>query len=263
MKTIWHDMRYGLRQLLKSPGFTAVAVVSLALGIGANTAIFSLINGVLLKSLPVRDPHELRVINWACFDYSLNHFSGATNRTRSGQYYSGSFPYPTYCDFRDHAAGFSDVFAFSDLGNMIVLANGTAFTANGLMVSGNFFNGYGAQTLIGRPIIPRDDRPDAEPVVVITYRAWERRFGLNPNVLGQTVVLNKAGFTIVGVLPRRYAGPLAGDQANFYVPMSAQPKLKSGYPLASRNHWWLEIMGRRRKGANPRLHSLVLHLKFS
>jgi predicted permease len=244
MKTIWQDIRYGLRQLCKSPGFTAVAVVSLALGIGANTAIFSLINGVLLKSLPVHNPHELRVINWSCFEYSLSHFSGATNRSKSGQFYSGSFPYPTYCDFRDQAAGFSEVFAFSELGNMTVVAEGTAFTADGLMISGNFFEGYGAQTFIGRPILPRDDRPDAEPVAVITYRAWERRFGLNPNVLGQTVILNKAGFTVVGVLPRRYAGPLAGDQADFYVPMAAQPQLKSGYPLTSRNHWWLQIMGR-------------------
>ncbi len=262
MKTIWYDMRYGLRQLCKSPGCTAVAVVSLALGIGANTAIFSLINGVLLKSLPVRDPHELRGINWACFDYGLNHFSGAVNRTRSGQSYSGSFPYPTYCDFRDQAAGFSEVFAFSDLGNMTVLANGTAFTANGLLVSGNFFEGYGAQTFIGRPILPRDDRPDAEPVAVITYRAWERRFGLNPNVLGQTVILNKAGFTVVGVLPRRYAGPLAGDQADFYVPMSAQPQLKSGYPLASRNHWWLEIMGRLSPEANEAQARASLEVLF-
>ena len=244
MKTLWHDMRFGLRQLRKNPGFTAVAVVSLALGIGANTAIFSLINGVLLKSLPVRDPHELRVINWACFEYSLSHFSGATNRSKSGQFYSGSFPYPTYCDFRDQATGFSEVFAFSGLGSMTVVAEGMAFTADGLMVSGNFFEGYGAQTFIGRPILSRDDRPDAEPVAVITYRAWERRFGLNPNVLGQTIILNKAGFTVVGVLPRQYAGPLAGDQADFYVPMAAQPQLKSGYPLTSRNHWWLEIMGR-------------------
>ncbi|MBN2593071.1 MAG: ABC transporter permease [Sedimentisphaerales bacterium] len=244
MRTIWQDMRYGLRQLRKSPGFTAIAIVSLALGIGANTAIFSLINGVLFKSLPVRDPHELRVINWACFEYSLSHFSGATNRSKSGQFSSGSFPYPTYCDFRDQAAGFSEVFAFSELGSMTVVAQGMAFTADGLMVSGNFFDGYGAQTLIGRPILPRDDRHDAEPVAVITYRAWERRFGLNPNVLGQTVILNKSGFTVVGILPRQYAGPLAGDQADFYVPMAAQPQLKSGYPLASRNHWWLEIMGR-------------------
>ena len=244
MKIVWQDMRFGLRQLRRSPGFAAVAVISLALGIGANTAIFSLINGVLFKSLPVRDPHELRVINWACFEYSLSHFSGATNRSKSGQSYSGSFPYPTYCDFRDHAAGFSEVFAFSELGNMTVIAQGMAFSADGLMVSGNFFEGYGAQTLIGRPILSRDDRPDAEPVAVITYRAWERRFGLNPNVLGQTVILNKSGFTVVGVLPRRYAGPLAGDQADFYIPMAAQPQLKSGYPLVSRDHWWLQIMGR-------------------
>jgi len=244
MKTIWHDVRYGLRQLRKSPGFTAVAVMSLALGIGANTAIFSLINGVLFKSLPVRDPQELRVINWACFGFELTGFSGSTNRSKSGQSYSGSFPYPTYCDFRDQAAGFSEVFAFSELGNMTVIANGIAFTAEGLMVSENFFKGYGAQTLIGRPILTRDDHPDAEPVAVITYRTWERRFGLDPDVLGKTVILNKSGFTVVGVLPRRYTGPLAGDQAEFYVPMAAQPQLKSGYPLASRDHWWLEIMGR-------------------
>jgi len=244
METLWQDIRYGLRQLCKSPGFTVVAVLSLAIGIGANSAIFSLINGVLLKSLPVREPHQLRVINWACFGYELNHFSGSTNRSKSGQISSGSFPYPTYCDFRDKAIGFSDVFAFSEIGNMTVAANGMAFTADGLMVSGNFFKGYGAQTLIGRSILPMDESPDADPVVVITYRAWERRFGLNPNVIGQTVILNKAGFTVVGVLPRRYAGPLAGDQADFYVPMATQPQLKSGYPLASRNHWWLQIMGR-------------------
>ena len=244
MKTIWFDVRYGLRQLCKGPGFTTVAVISLALGIGANTAIFSLINGVLFKSLPVRNPHELRVINWACFEYGLRSFSGSTSRTKSGQSYSGSFPYPSYCDFRDQAAGFSEVFAFSALDNMTVLANGTAFTAAGLMVSGNFFKGYGAGTLIGRPILPRDDRPDAEPVTVITHRAWERRFGLDPNVLGQTVIMNKSGFTVVGVLPRRYAGPLAGDRGDFYVPMAAQPQLKPRFPLASRNHWWLQIMGR-------------------
>jgi predicted permease len=244
MRTLYQDIRFGFRQLHKSPGFTAVAVVSLALGIGANTAIFSLINGVLLKPLPVRDSQELRVINWACFRWRLKNFSGDTRQNKSGQRYSGSFPYPTYCDFRDQAAGFSEVFAFSPLGNLTVLANGTVFTADGLMVSGNFFKGYGAQTLIGRPILSRDDQPDAEPVTVITYRTWQRCFGLNPNVLGQTVTLNKSGFTVIGILPRRHAGPLIGDQADFYVPMAAQPQLRPRFPLASRNHWWLQVMGR-------------------
>jgi predicted permease len=263
------DIKYGLRILAKNPGFTVVAVVSLALGIGANTAIFSLINGVLFKSLPVHNPHELRVINWACFEYSLRNFSGSTTRisgsttrSKSGLSYSGSFPYPTYCDFRDQAAGFSEVFAFSELGNTTVIANGMAFTADGLMVSGNYFKGYGADTLIGRPILPMDDRPDAEPVAVITYRAWERRFGLNPNVLGQTVILNKSGFTVIGVLGRRYAGPLAGDRADFYVPMAAQPQLKSGYPLASRNHWWLQIMGRLSPGGHEAQARASLEVLF-
>ncbi|OHB79868.1 MAG: hypothetical protein A2Z25_09060 [Planctomycetes bacterium RBG_16_55_9] len=244
MSTLINEIKFAFRQMLKNPGFTAVAIISLALGIGANTAIFNLINGIMLKSLPVRHPQELRVINWACFGYEINSFSGVTRQSKSGQHSSGSFPYPTYCDFRDQAAGFSDVIAFSDLGNLTVLVNGSAFTSDGLMVSGNFFKGYGAQILIGRPILPRDDLPGAEPVAVITYRAWERRFGLDPNVLGQTVVINKSGFTVVGVLPRRYAGPIAGDQADFYVPMAAQPQLKSWFPLESRNHWWLQIMGR-------------------
>ena len=244
MSTLINDIKYGFRMLKKNPGFTTVAVLSLALGIGANTAIFSLTNSVLFKSLPVRDPHELRVINWACFDYSLKNYFGITSRNKSGQSYCGSFPYPTYCDFRDQAEGFSEVFAFYHLGNLTVFANDMAFTATGLMVSGNFFKGYGAQTLIGQPIIPRDDRPDAEPVTVITYRAWKQYFGLDPNVLGQTITLNKSVFTVVGVLPPRYAGPIIGDQADYYVPMASQPRLSPGYPLSSRNHWWLQIMGR-------------------
>jgi predicted permease len=136
------------------------------------------------------------------------------------------------------------------LGNLTVFANDMAFTATGLMVSGNFFKGYGAQTLIGRPIIPRDDRPDAEPVTVITYRAWKQYFGLDPNVLGQTITLNKSVFTVVGVLPCRYAGPIIGDQADYYVPMATQPKLSPEYPLSSCNHWWLQIMGRLSPEAN-------------
>ena len=110
MRTIWHDMRYGLRQLRRSPGFTAVAVLSLALGIGANTAIFSLINGILLKSLPVRNPHQLRVINWTSTKASLGTFAfrdDGTSRFAPGRFCSGAFPYPVYRDFAEKAKGFS------------------------------------------------------------------------------------------------------------------------------------------------------------
>ena len=253
MRTSWQDVRYGFRMLVKSPGFTAVAVLSLALGIGANTAIFSLLNAVLLKSLPVRNPHELRVVNWVGRNPSLSNFTGSGMRTISaGGQVAGSFPYATYRDFRDRGVGFAEVFAFSPLFGCTALTPAGATNSDGLMVSGNFFQGYGAQTLIGRPLTPEDDRSGAEPVAVITYRWWERQFGLDPHALGQTVFLNKVGFTIVGILPQRYVGPTPGDSTDFYVPMSAQPQLQPGYPLDSYNHWWVEIMARLAPGADER-----------
>ena len=229
MKTIWHDMRYGFRQLRKSPGFTAVAVLSLALGIGANTAIFSMINGILLKSLPVRNPHELRLINWTCYKRKprMRELEGDFGYIQYHKYYCGSFPYPAYRDFAEKTEGFSDLFAFS-YGRypMTISARGAASLANVQMVSGNFFKGYGARVLIGRPITPEDDHRDADPVTVITYGLWKRAFGLDPHVLGRTLALKDVAFTVIGVLPRRYIGPQAGGRrADVYVPMVAQSQL--------------------------------------
>ena len=248
MRTIWHDVRFGLRQLRKSPGFTAVAVLSLALGIGANTAIFSMINGILYKSLPVRDPHELRIINWT--GYQLLHrwrsFRGNVGFMNSQKAYGGSFPYPAYRDFAEQARGFSNIFAFSHLEDpMTISVGGVASLANPQMVSGNFFKGYGASVLIGRPITPDDDHPDAPPVAVLTYPFWQRVYGLDPHILGQTITIRNTGFTIVGVLPRRYVGPLAGERrTDFYVPIMAQPLLGEENWLSSYDRWWVQIMGR-------------------
>ena len=238
MSTVINDIKYSIRQLLKSPGFTTVALVSLALGIGANTAIFSLLNAVVLRSLPVPRAGELRVIDFEAKDYSFSaRYRGDGSQT---------FPYPAYASFRDQAQGFSDVFAFSSPHRMTAICPTEAVTTQGLMVSGNFFPGYGTDALIGRTIIPEDDRPDASLVTVITYRAWDRYFGAEPNVIGRTVDLNKAGFTIVGVLPRGYAAPIAGDPADYYVPLvAAQPQLKPGWSPASAEHWWVQIMARR------------------
>jgi predicted permease len=253
MRTLWHDVRYGFRMLSKSPGFMVVAVLSLALGIGANTAIFSLLNAAILRALPVRNPHELRVVNWLGYNPVTSNYTGSgTRSTSSGGHVASSFPYATYRDFRDRGTGFSEVFAFCQLFGCTALTLAGATTSDGLMVSGNFFKGYGAETLIGRTLAPEDDHPDAAPATVITYRWWERQFGLDPNALGQTVSINKTSFTVVGILPRRYVGPTAGDSTDFYVPMSAQPQLRSGYPLDSYNHWWVEIMARLAPGANER-----------
>jgi len=268
MKTRWQDTKYALRQLRKSPGFTAVAVLSLALGIGANTAIFSMINGILYKSLPVRDPHELRVINWTCDPTHnwpmMRDREGGWGRTKSNVLYCGSFPYPAYRDFAERAQGFSDILAFSYTKEMTINASGVASLANAQMVSGNFFRGYGAPVLIGRPITIEDDRPDAPPAAVLTYPFWQRVFGLDPHVLGRTLTVGNTGFTVVGILPRQHVGPWGGQsRIDFYVPMSSQARLVGEERLNSDNAWWVQMMGRLAPKADEAQVKASLELLFS
>ena len=247
MTAFLSDIRYGVRQLLRSPGFTAVALVSLALGIGVNTAIFSLLNAIWMRSLPVPNPHELRIVNWSGFNTRLSHFTGGSadaTRGGPGARVSGSFPYPVYRDFKERVEGCSDVFAFAELPGLTVVGPKGATTTNAMMVSGDFFEGYGARALIGRTLQPGDESSQADPVAVITYRWWEKQYDLNPEVIGQMTTINKHQFTIVGVLPRAYCSPQLGSRAQIYVPMSAQPSLASGKSLDARDHWWATIMVR-------------------
>lgn len=247
MSTLVNDVRYGIRQLSRSPGFTTVAIVSLALGIGANTAVFSLINAVWMRSLPVQDPHALRVVNWSGHNVRLSRYSGGAGdarRDRAGATVSGAFPYPVYRDFKERLEGCSNVFAFFGLYGLTVVGPKGAATTDALMVSGDFFDGYGAGALIGRTLRSSDESSGAEPVAVITYRWWEREYDLSPEVLGQMMTINKHQFTIVGVLPRTYCSPEIGDMAQIYVAMSSQPQLASGFPLDARDHWWTKIMVR-------------------
>ncbi len=258
------DVRFGVRILLKSPAFTVVAVVSLALGIGANTVIFSLLNAVLWHALPVRNPQDLRTISWAGHNVQVSYLSQSGGRSLTGGgESSASFSYPTYLDFRREGAGFSDVLAFYRLhgGSTVVTPEG-AMQADGMMVSGNFFAGYGAGVLIGRTLQDSDDRPSAPPAAVITYRLWERQFGLDPGTLGKSVLINRVDFTIVGILPRDFAGPVLGDPADFYIPISLQPQLLPGFPLASYHHWWVEIMARMAPGADERQAAASLEVLF-
>ncbi len=249
MSTLINDTKYGIRQLWKCPGFTVVAIVSLALGIGANTAIFSIINGILFKPLPVRNPQALRVINWAGSNISLSNssYSGTGKRLRSGQECKASFSYPLYCRLRDETQGFSEVFAYHDLRGVTTLVNGSATTSNVMIVSGNFFTGYGADAFLGRTITPEDEGQQADPVAVITYGFWQQHFGLDPRVLGEVVTLNKLSFTVVGVLAPRFVGLLPGDRTDVYVPMNTPAKLV-GMSLASPNHWWVQLMARLEPG---------------
>jgi len=265
MTTFWKDVHYGLRMLARSPGFTIVAVLSLALGIGVNAGFFSITNGILYKSLPVRNPHELRVVNWTArkvpeilWYQSPLYFEGARRSF-------GSFPYPAYLDFAEQAPGFSDLFAFSYGGDPVTLnADGVPILAHARMVSGNFFKGYGAEILIGRSITPEDDRPDAPPVAVLTYSTWQRVFGLDPHVIGRTLMVGRTGFAVIGVLPRRYVGPLTGEESlGFYVPITAQTRLLGeDERLSSYNEWWVQIMGRLTPGADEAQVQASLGLLF-
>jgi predicted permease len=257
------DLRFAFRQLAKSPGFTAVAVLSLALGIGASTAIFSLLNAVLLRSLPVRAPHELRVVQWTGVNPRLNNYIGMDPIVKRGSFSVGSsFPHPAFRQFREHGGGLAAVFAFFQMPRVTATARGEARVASGLMVSGNFFAGYGASTLLGRPLAVEDEPTGAPLVTVITHGLWERRFGLDPAVLGQTLTLNQNAFTIVGVLPPEYVGPLPGDMAEFYVTFAAQPVLAANRTLDSANQWWLQVMARVAPGASEARAQAAFEVSF-
>lgn len=253
METLGQDVRYAIRTLIRSPGFTIVALLSLSLGIGANTAIFSVINGVLLKSLPVRDPDRLRVIGWRGENVEIHGLTSDSMGYRGfGESFRMVFPYPLYREFVEKAEGFSHVFGFSyPEGGVTVSGEGFAIATHGLAVSGNFFDGYGARVLIGRPLAPEDDRVGAEPVAVIAYPFWRRHYEMDPHVLGRTLMVNGVAFTIVGVLPERHRGPLSGDPSEFYVPLTAQPQITSDDRLLTRSHeGWVRVMGRLARGAN-------------
>jgi predicted permease len=258
-----NDLGLALRGLRRSPGFAVIAVASLAIGIGASTAVFSFLNAVRLRALPVRAPHELRLVSWMGRNPKMNSYTGGGETKVGGGFRAGgSFPYPAYREFRDRGTGFASLFAFFPMPRITVLARSEPTTADGLMVSGNFFTGYGASTLIGRPLAPEDDRPGAPAVAVITYRMWEREFGLDPHALGRTLLLNRNAVTVVGVLPRDYVGPLPGDFADFYVPLAAQPTLVPSRPLDSSSRWWIRVMGRLAPGADEQQAQAALSVLF-
>jgi predicted permease len=272
MTTLWQDVRYGVRMLRSNPGLTVVAVFSLALGIGVNTGIFSVVNGVLLKCLPVRDPHELRVIEWTgkpALETFFDRDDRSNRSLRAGGTSYGAFSYPAYERFVKEAKGFSHLFAFSAFRRedeaMTINVGSVASTARGLMVSGNFFDGYGVGVLLGRSITPQDERPDAEPVTVIAYRTWQRYYGLDPHVLGKIFTVNNIPFTIVGVLPRHCRGPLPADPTEFYIPLTTPSELwpdRNVDWLTREDFWYTQIMGRLTPGADEAQARASLEVPF-
>ena len=225
------DIRYGLRMLAKNPGFTAVAVLTLALGIGANMGIFSLVDAVLLKTLPVRAPERLVIIR-------LPDPHGGYN----------GIPYPTFEYLRDHNRVLTGMFASSIPEHLDVSINGQPELVRGQVVSGGYYSTLGVNAVLGRTITPRDDAPGEPPVAMISYGYWKQRLGASPHAIGKSIGINGAAFTIIGVTPPGFFGLLAGFSPEVTASISMQPRLTGDGTLPdNRNTWGVETIGGRLK----------------
>ena len=235
------DFRYALRQLGKAPGFAAVAVITLALGIGANTAIFSLLDQALLRTLPVKDADRLVILQ------SLGIFKGHTSSRIGGGDFS--FSYPMYRDLRDQNSVFSGLIATNKVGVGVQWRNQPELVA-GELVSGNYFDVLGVQPALGRLLVASDDVvPDANAVAVLSFSYWERRFGSNPAVVNQSVLVNGRPFTILGVAPPGFHSVVMGDTPDLFVPMTMKAEVRPGMDdLLDRKSRWLNIVGKLKPG---------------
>ena len=254
MQTLIQDLRYGLRMLLKQKGLTAIALLSLALGIGANTALFSVVDAMLLRMLPVREPERLVLFrSVAPREFSAGGYNGSSRTDpATGQRSMTSFPFQSYQRMREQQGPLSDLFAFADV-TLNVNADGRADLASGQAVSGNYFNGLGVQPLLGRTLTDEDDKPGATPVAVLSYRYWQERFGSDNSVIGKQINLNNVAFTVVGVTTQRFDGTMnVGYSLDVTVPLQLEPLLYADRKQSYMNGagiWWLRLMGRLKPGA--------------
>src|ERR1700733_10956998 len=220
------DSRYALRMLVKSPGFTAIAVGSLTLGIGANTVIFTAAQHMLLDRLQVENPRELRLFAWTEPQHGIvEHMWGEYDDLPDGGESSTSFSYPVYQQLRNQNRELADVFAFKPYGRMTVTIDGRAEPADTEMVSGNYYSVLGVRPQLGRAIQESDDGAvGSSPVIVISDRFWTNRFGRSPNAIGRTILVNAAPMTIVGVNRPEFTGAYsAQDMPDLYLPFSMKP----------------------------------------
>src|SRR5262245_14560880 len=246
------DLRYGARMLLKNPGFTIVSALTLALGIGVNTALFTLFNAVALRPLPVKDPDSIvkiyrkdlekssRGMNINEMDNLLGGLSSATSM----------FSYPEYTGYRDNTQVFSGLTAYA--GVPLTLGGAEAEGINGLLVTGNYFSMLEAGMAAGRGFTPEECQTSgASPVVVLNHGFWRRRFGSDPSIVGKTLTLNRQAFTVIGIA----ASNFNGDELNapdVWAPLTMQAQLTQSRDLLSHQDLrWLKVVGRLKPGVSP------------
>jgi predicted permease len=258
---MFQDLRYGVRMLRTHKGFTAVAVLSLALGIGANTALFSVVDAVLLKTLPVDEPERLAIFRWQSgLAFRASGYGGTSyNPGPAGTRGWSLFRYEVFEKMRQaHLRGqespLSDLFAFAPIHEIDALLGNQAEIINAQAVTGGYYAGLRVQPILGRAITDEDDKPGAEPVAVLSHNFWQERFEADSAVIGKRLKLNRMSFTIIGVEPAAFTSP---SQVDFHpvviIPLACEPLIRgeSSYLGTAKEQgiWWLNLMGRLKPGA--------------
>ena len=240
MRNTIDDVRYGLRLLRKSPAFTCVAVLTLALGIGANTAVYTLLDQAILRRLPVEEPDRLVVLRFSGDDTGSSHARGDSHLI---------FSYPMYRDLRDRNSVLSGLSATS-WAQVGVRWHNQPDLANAELVSGNYFDVLGLKPSVGRLLVATDDlTQNGNPVAVLSFNYWQRRFGSDPKVINQSISINGHPFTVIGVAPPRFHSVVSGDSPALFVAMTMKPEITPDWnDLEERHSKWLNIVGRLKPG---------------
>lgn len=278
LMTAIRDLRYACRLLGRNPGFAAVAVLSLALGIGSNTAIYSFMESILLRELPVADPESLVVFNWRSrtpqeadknFVHVVHKIQGRFWPGETGVIVTGIFPYRAFETLREENPYFSALFGYFDGRSSNLIVHGQARNGSTEYVTGEYFRGLGVSPAAGRVIDSEDDRPGAAPVAVMSFAASQQRFGGPSNAIGQPILVDNVPFTVVGVAPPEFFGVDPAVAPDIYLPIHTAVLVDGAreVDMFSDDHfYWMEIMGRLRPGVSmaeaqaalaPRFHQWV------
>ncbi|HEU0180054.1 MAG TPA: ABC transporter permease [Blastocatellia bacterium] len=233
MNILWQDLRFGARMLVKNPGFTLIAVITLALGIGANTAIFSIINTVLLKPLPFASPERIVAI-------------GTTDTKNRSEF--GSLSYPNFSDYRTRSRAFERMAVYRDTG-LTLTGAGAAVSLEGVMATADLFQILGAKPLYGRTFLPNEDKAGGGRVVALSHGAWRIRFNADPNVVGKVIAINGESYTVVGVMSPGFQFPIRAEPVEMWINYASHTEAQSGAPANQRSYFYLQAVGLLKPGS--------------
>lgn len=274
LSELGQDVRYGWRTMTANKAFSALAVLSLALGIGANTAIYSLMESILMRSLPVADPESPVVLNWYSrppqdaskqWVHVVHGIQGVFWPGDRGALVSGIFPYRAYETLREENPVFSAVFGYFDGHKHNLAIRGQAMSAGTEYVTGEYFRGLGVSPAAGRLIESEDDRPDASPVAVVSFAASQNRFGGPASAIGQSILVDNVPFTVIGVTPPEFFGVDPAAAPDLYLPVRTSVLVdgpRTARMFGDENFYWIEMMGRLRPGVSQAQAQAVLAPRF-